>query len=66
MQNQLIQLFHCTNPGLKAGKSETSLLELPNSVGKSGCSTALRTVRTSISISNAKGVLYKPKELENR
>ena len=32
--------------------------------GKSGCSTALITVRTGIS--NAKGVLHKPKKLENR
>ena len=33
MQNQLLQLFYCTNPGLKAGKSVISLLELPNPMG---------------------------------
>ena len=33
VQNKLLQLFHCTNPGPKAGKSETSLLELLNQMG---------------------------------
>ena len=64
MQIQLLYLLYCTNPGPKAGKYETLLQRAAKSGEvKSGCSTALGTIRTGIP--KDKGVLYKPKEIGN-